>query len=410
MLLNLLQAQQQQGGGGFASPFAATQGMPMSMGQQQQMPQEMMQQPMEQPAPTSPFDVGISRAVQSSRAALQMAPDQEGRALRKAMMGFGESIGAQPVRRGFMNNLGQGLKALGPGVAAHDEAEAAAQMENQAMAEKLIAHQMAKREYEDRMAQKAMDNEFRERALGETRRAHDLHYKAAMGRAGQSGMEGGVGIDSKFSPITTKQELARHSKKKSELGTVKKELEELKDSYESFRKNHEKDLIDPMGGYGPVKNAYNSVAGKFFDSAEGRKQSAEYKTLKSRQNKFVAASEKALKGGVLGPRTIELFAKQGIYPDVDKDTPEEYAGKLKTIVDEIDSNHKAADYSLRYRVNIDPTDLTEFESYINPGTDEQVSEEEKIYFLHPETGQKIGIPTSNTKAIKKARMQQLQEV
>lgn len=130
----------------------------------------------------NPFDIGIARATQSARAALQMAPDQESRALRSSILAFGDSIGQQPVRRGFMNNFGQALKALGPSVASYDQQEAAAMGENQAMAEKIRAYQRDKQMQEEAVKQRALDVDFRERQLGETRRAHDMSYSAAMQR------------------------------------------------------------------------------------------------------------------------------------------------------------------------------------------------------------------------------------
>lgn len=215
MLLDILAQSQQQGGGGFAPPSAMPQGMPMG---QEQMPPQMMQQP----APmTSPFDIGISRALQSSRAALQMAPDQEGRALRKAMMGYGESIGAQPKVRGFMNNLGQGLKALGAGVGAHDEAEAAAQLENQAMAEKLIAHQMAKRDYEDKMAQQTLNNDFRERQLGEMKRAHNLMHRASTAENDEGGLS-----NKSESKILERQAIENHKANNAYIKETRPQIEQ----------------------------------------------------------------------------------------------------------------------------------------------------------------------------------------
>jgi formyltetrahydrofolate synthetase len=121
-----------------------------------------------------------------------------------------------------------------------------------------------------------------------------------------------------------------------------------------------------MGGYGGIKNKVNELGGRYLGIKTSRKEKAERDALASQLNKFVVSSERALKGGVLGPRIIEMFKQQGIYPDIDVDTPETFQKKLHIIKDEIEGAYKAADYSLKYKVNIDPSDLHEFESYINP--------------------------------------------
>ncbi len=362
MLLNLMRAQQ-QGGGGFTSPFAPPQGMPMPM-DQQQMPPEMMQQPMEQPAPTSPFDVGISRAVQSSRAALQMAPDQEGRALRRAMLGFGESIGSQHKVRGFLNNLGQGLKALGPGVAAHDEAEAAAQMENQAMAEKLIAHQMAKRDYEDRMQQRAMDNEFRERAFGEQKRYHDMYAKAKSGSDSDS-----VEINGQSFAKLNKTDLTKAKKARTLISNNMVALKDINKAYTDLNELTKDNTFDAVGGWSKVANAVKDTEGRLLGVPALKKETAARKNLEAQLGKLNTALEAVKAGG--GKLGIGMYDRlKPFFPDPKEDDKETFEAKLKQISDETELYFKAADASTKYGAQIDPYDIQEAEEATNEAVQE----------------------------------------
>ena len=187
MLLQQLYRNQAQGNGApLNDPYASGQSY---------MPEVLPQVGQEANATQSynPFDIGIARATQSARSALSMAPDQESRALRSALIAFGDSIGQQPIRRGFMANLGQGLKALGPSVMSYDQQEANALAENQAMAEKILAYRAAEEEKARALDQQAWSRDFAERQLAEGRRYHDLVGNRSAGAKGTH--SGGAGGD-----------------------------------------------------------------------------------------------------------------------------------------------------------------------------------------------------------------------
>lgn len=163
MILNMLQQQGQQGGG-----------MPMQGGMYQDYDMSQQQQA---PAPDyNPFDEGINRANESARRALRMNPDQDSRAMRNAILAFGNSVGSQKKTRGFLGNLGQGLASLSPALQAHDMSEDAAFNENQALAEKNLGYRMQEDARRANMEDRDWKKTFAERQLSETRRAHDMQH------------------------------------------------------------------------------------------------------------------------------------------------------------------------------------------------------------------------------------------
>lgn len=173
MLMQSLRQQQMQGMG--QPPMQG--GGDMSM-QEQFAPQAA-------PAPDyNPFDIGIGNAIQSARQTFKSGPDQDARSMRSAILSYGDSVGAMPKARGFMANLGQGLKSLSPAIRAHDAGEVSAEAENQAMADKILQYRAAEEARRAQMEQTQWNRDFDERRLSETKRAHNMmsdRYKTNEG-------------------------------------------------------------------------------------------------------------------------------------------------------------------------------------------------------------------------------------
>jgi len=68
---------------------------------------------------------------------------------------------------------------------------------------------------------------------------------------------------------------------------------------------------------------------------------------------------------VLGQTIIKMFKEQGIYPDIDIDSPETIAEKMKSIKDELKHNYKAADMSLQYNAHINPYEVDNYNNNQN---------------------------------------------
>lgn len=141
--------------------------------QPQEQPQGMQQQNMGQ-APYNPFDVGISKAIESARQSLGLTQKQQDKALRSSMLTFGNNIAQQPKQRGFFNNFASVGRALSPAIATHDQEEEAGLQENNALANQILKYQGAEQDRQEQAEHRDWQRQHAEAGLAETRRAHNL--------------------------------------------------------------------------------------------------------------------------------------------------------------------------------------------------------------------------------------------
>lgn len=132
----------------------------------------------------NPFDEGIQRAISAARDSLGLTEKQQDKALRRSLLAFGNSIGQQPVRKGFWNNFGDISRSIIPAINEYDTAEDEMTDQNNALARQIM-------DYEARMEDRALRAEDRQLAvderkwqrqhaenmLAEQRRYHDLNKK-----------------------------------------------------------------------------------------------------------------------------------------------------------------------------------------------------------------------------------------
>ncbi len=336
---------------------------------QQGTEQEVQEAPSSQPqggAPFNPFDSGIKNAIESARVSLDMTEKQQDKALRRSLLTFANNYGNEPKQKGFLANFGSVSRALSPAIMAHDDAEDMAFKENNALANQILSYKAAEQERRAREEEKLFRRSQAQEQLAEQKRYHNmmsdyqrqklnLQQPANLGNTSPFGEE--------FAPIETKNEIAAYAKDKKALGSVLNEVKELEHSYNKFRNDYKNNLFDPMSPIRGITNSAKDYAGRFLDNKKLKTETADRKTLSSQLNKFVISSERALKGGgVMGPRLIELFKEQQIYPSLENDTPEEFESKLKLFKDEIENSYKAANLSLTHRVRIDPYQLKELEA------------------------------------------------
>lgn len=390
-LLELLRAQQEQ--------ELAGQGGIHSSSMQQQMPQHMPQVPTEgtEDQRINPFDSGIKRAIESARTSMSMNNDQQHNAIRQAMLAFANEMSNTPNKGGFLNNLGDIGKALNPALQTYGNVENAALKENNNMANQILAHQMAERDRSMKEEDQAWRRRHMENQLSETARHHNLIENFKRGQ--QLGEQTNEGL----MPFVSKSERNAYTRDYKGLSSVLKEIEGIKKSYVVARKDAEKKLFDPMVGVGKnVVKAENFLIDKFGGSKERREEKSRRDELKSRLNKFVSTSERALKGGVLGPQIIKLFKEQGIYPDYD-DTPETFEAKLKMMEEEVANNFAAAKASLHLNAHVTPLDLaTEANEQSSPNEEaipqekdnvaQQDSQDGMILMMDPTTGEQDYVP------------------
>lgn len=175
--------------------------------------QEYMRQNVPQ---RDPFDQGIMRAIKSSKESVAMDEDQEQKALRNSLLSFGENLNQMPKTGGFVNNLVQAGKAMGPAIRTYDQHDTEAKKsnyQNLIYAQQLRAQDEAKiaalekEAYTRDMAQ--MQYDLAQQKLDEQRRYHEMK---AMPRA-----DGG----------NVKENLPFHQKEqvKSNIGFLKQQSE-----------------------------------------------------------------------------------------------------------------------------------------------------------------------------------------
>jgi hypothetical protein len=340
----------------------AQQGQPQGEGQSSPMQQNQGQQ-----APYNPFDSGIRSAIESAKQSLGMTEKQQDKALRRSMLTFADNMAQQPKQRGFFNNFGSATKALSPAIQAHDQAEDEALTQNNAMANQILAYKGAEEAKQAKAQDQAWRQQHAESQLGEQRRYHDMMNSYQQQKLKGEQEKGISQFGSQFTPIENKAEVTAYAKDKKALGSTMHELNELEEKYKKFREDYKGNLIDPMSPIASIANPAKDFFGKFANNKKLRRETADRKSLNSMINKFVVSSERTLKGGgVMGPRLIEMFKQQEIYPDLAKDTTEDFDSKLKDLKKEIENSYKASNLSLQYGVRLDPSNVEEFQNYLNP--------------------------------------------
>lgn len=122
----------------------------------------------------NPFDVGISRAIESARQSLGMTQKQQDKALRSSMLAFAQNMSQQPRERGFWNNFSSVGKALAPAISTYDQEEEAALGENNNLANQILQYQAAEKNRQAAEEERLWRRKLAEDQLGETRRYHSL--------------------------------------------------------------------------------------------------------------------------------------------------------------------------------------------------------------------------------------------
>lgn len=159
----------------------ANQEQQQPMAPTQNMPSQPMQPPQQQ---YNPFNEGIQRAISAARDSLGLTEKQQDKAMRRSLLAFGNSIGQQPVRKGFWNNFGDIARSMSPAIAEYDSAEDEMMNHNNALANQILDYE-AKMEDRGLRAQdrqiaadeRKWQHKHAEDMLAEQRRYHNLSEK-----------------------------------------------------------------------------------------------------------------------------------------------------------------------------------------------------------------------------------------
>lgn len=327
--------------------------------QQGQQPSEEMQSQGQQSY--NPFDSGIRAAIESARVSLDMTEKQQDKALRRSMLGFANAYSNEPKRKGFIGNFGAVARSLAPAILAHDESEDLALKENNDLANQILKYQAAEQARQSQEEERNWHRQHAENQLAEQRRYHDMMDSYHNRQLQNNDLS--LSVDQDFIPITSKSELTPYLKSKTAFGTVLKSTEHLEKKYKELREKYKDNIFDPMGRGSTVTNYAKNVAGNFLANKDLQQESNDIEAFNSLLNEYVASSERELKGGgSTGAQILEYFESKNIYPNFYKDNPKLFQSKLNTIKEKIEDAYKAANFSAKYKVHIDPFQVADFEN------------------------------------------------
>jgi len=222
------------------------------------------------------FDSGIRRAVETARESLGMTEKQQDRALRRSLLNFAANIAQTPKRKGFFNNFGDISRAALPAISEYDNAEAEAEMANNALANQILNHQKGLRGEAFEREKFNSQAKFQQDQLAETKRYHDLmndFNKAKLEAKNQSVVSP---LGDNFAPIESKTERTNYSKLKQSTGEVLGDLGKIKQQFENLQELTKDDLINPMNPYvGSYANQAKDLLSYFNKDSDDVNKKAE---------------------------------------------------------------------------------------------------------------------------------------
>jgi hypothetical protein len=335
-----------------------------------------------------PFDKGIMRAVKSAKKSLAMDEEQEDAALRNSILAFGEEMHKMPKTRGFMSNFAQVGRALNPAIKTHDAHEAQAKEENMKMLQYAQALRAAEEAKIDNLEYQAYLREHADKVLAEQKNYHQQSILAKFAKA--AAKKNGMGQEGQFGPdfITIDSAPIRNSyaKEKKNYGAGLKHANDTIAAATALEGKYKNDKISPTGPFSMITAPAQKLTGILTSNNKLKEKSAEIENLNSELVELKAGLERALKGGVLGPKILEYFDREKVYPTI-YDTTETRNKKLATIQKKLKEHYEASDLSLKHGVQIDPSNLDQFKNYINLETnnspDENQEQEEWISIISP---------------------------
>lgn len=194
----------------------------------------------------NPFDSGIQRAISTARDSIGMTEKQQDRALRRSLLNFASNIAQTPKQKGFFNNFGAMSRAALPAISEYDNAEAEAEMANNAMAKQIQDSQRGLRAEAFEREKFNSQAKFQQDQLEETKRHHDLLDKfnqAKLEAKNKSAIDSNTnpyGYDDKTLSYIVKENVKKqdeiHQKNISSKATLKV-LKDMREIIEEERKN-----------------------------------------------------------------------------------------------------------------------------------------------------------------------------
>jgi len=322
-----------------------------------------------------PFDKGIMRAIKSAKQSLDMDEEQDDKAMRNSMLTFGEEMHKMPKTRGFIGNLAQVGRAMGPALKTHDAYEDQAKNENKAMLQYAQQLRAAEEVKMANLEQQAYLREHADQQLAHQReqlarqKEHDnlmAQIAGAKAYAKEIEKEDKNPIKDIYGKPYHKLDIVESrnmEKLKTGLTNTKLGFDNAKETGKELSESTKKNTFLPIGGFMTrVANPVKDSAGLLFNNKKLQDETALRNSFKAQLGNItvmleVAKTNKALTQGMYD-RLRENF------PNVDKDSIRTIEEKMRFLTKEIDQYDKASRLSVKYGVKIDPADVDNFEAHV----------------------------------------------
>lgn len=313
----------------------------------------------------NPFDAGVMRAIEASKKSLGLDRDQEHRAIRKGIHMFSDSLTKQygdprfRERKGVAGKVASLGPALSAGLEGYEVEGEKIQHDNREVFEWAKKFRDAEVKRLRDLDKEAFDRYFAGQKLGLEHEKLLEQEKYHQEKLKNSGVNNNLGLE--FIHFEKPNEAKPYRIDKDAFGSNLSKIRNIKAQRDAFRNKTKDNIADPMGPFSAITNPVKDAIGKYADSKVLRDETADRKALNSSVNEFIIQTENALRGGgVLGPKLIQVFKDMNIYPNLDRDTPEDFERKLARIEEETQKYYDTANYALKYGIHLDPSELENF--------------------------------------------------
>jgi hypothetical protein len=236
--------------------------------------QEAAMPPVPAQEPYNPFDIGISRAIESARESMGMTSKQQDRAMRNSLLSFAQNMSQQPKEKGFLANFSAAGRALAPALNAYDQAEDEALTSNNAIANQILQQRAQEQARAVAGEDKLWQRQMAERQFGESVRQHNLldnfrKESLASRMQGQGGNGTSTEDQSLYKLLDESERIIREQGDKSQRGRLGRIAGTFLPG--GYQLNKEQSTINTLG---------DILRGKLFN-AWGYKNKAEFEHVPS---------------------------------------------------------------------------------------------------------------------------------
>lgn len=332
---------------------------PEILSNKEEMIQNMGNMDTLQTAPNAynPFDSGIAKAIEQTRANLGLNRDQQHRAINNGLLAFGNAIANEPIQKGFFNNIGAVGRAMNPALSAYNTSEDKAIAENQNLANQILQHQRAERVLANTQEDKAWHRKFQERQLEETKRVHNLldNFRKEELQYKRNKHGSDSELDRLAPKIRTDSAFDRVGLQTRKAAEFYEEVKEMNRKYLDLKETMTKagiDTTDPYVFNKAIRGA-SSLLSSFTKDPVQREIASKYADLAASGKRAMQTAEKALKDGALTNFTVKYGDNNKLYPSFGSESYDEYERKLTTMLHDASTSYEASSLALQTGRHID---------------------------------------------------------